>query len=114
MENYDLEEQTSETEMETPETEESAELADGMRPEFKEAMDSYEEFYIDYCEFMKKCNEDPSDVQLIFESAEMLTKVAEMDEKFSAWDEGEMNNTELQHYIEVQARTLQKLAEVAG
>ncbi len=32
----------------------SDELVDGMRPEFKAAMDSYEEFYDDYCELMKK------------------------------------------------------------
>ena len=30
-----------------------ADLVDGMRPEFKEAMDSYEEFYEEYCEVSK-------------------------------------------------------------
>ena len=39
----------------TPETESEAtvQVSNGIRPEFKEAMDAYEAFYKDYCDFMK-------------------------------------------------------------
>ena len=49
---------TSETVPETsstPETESetTVQVSNGIRPEFKEAMDAYEAFYKDYCDFMK-------------------------------------------------------------
>ncbi len=91
----------------------SQELVDGMRPEFKEAMDSYEAFYDEYCDFMKKYAENSTDLKLIAEYADMVSELAEMDKKFQAWDEGEMNDAELKYYLEVNTRVTQKLLEVA-
>lgn len=88
------------------------ELADGMRPEFKEAMDSYEAFYDEYCEFMQQYAENASDVSLLAKYTEFLTKAGEMEEKFEAW-EGDMNDAELKHYTEVQLRISQKLLETS-
>lgn len=105
------------TEAEDDETEkeptEEKDLVDGMRPEFKEAMDSYEAFYDEYCDFMKKYKENPADVRLIAEYADMLKKGAEMDEKFAAWEGDDLNNAEVKYYAEVSARITQKLLEVA-
>lgn len=39
---------------ESKDADENEELVDGMRPEFKEAMASYEAFYDEYCNIMKK------------------------------------------------------------
>ncbi len=93
--------------------EKEQDLVDGMRPEFKEAMDSYEEFYDKYCDFMKKYAEDPSDLTMLAEYADMMSKAADMSEKFDAWDEDEMNNAELKYYLEVNNRVAQKLLEVS-
>ncbi len=87
------------------------ELVDGMRPEFKEAMDSYEAFYDEYCAFLKKYMDDPSDLGLLAEYAEMMTKASEMDDKFEEWDEDEMNDAELKYYLEVQSRVMEQLTE---
>lgn len=108
----------SSSDSETPENTASAdekeqELVDGMRPEFKEAMDSYEAFYDKYCDFMKKYAENPSDLTMLAESADMMSKAADVSEKFDAWDEEEMNDTELKYYLEVNARVAQKLLEVS-
>lgn len=92
---------------------ESSGLVDGMRPEFKEAMDSYEAFYDEYCDFMKKYKANPSDITLITEYANMVSKLADMDAKFNAWDESEMNVAELKYYAEVSSRVAQKLLEVS-
>lgn len=89
------------------------ELVDGMRPEFKEAMDSYEAFYEEYCDFMKAYNENSSDVKLIAKYAKMLKKAQDVDEKFEEWEDGDLNDAELKYYIEVQGRVSQKLLEVA-
>lgn len=88
------------------------ELVDGMRPAFKEAMDSYEAFYEDYVALMKKYNENPSDMELMKKSFELMGKSVEVNEKFEAWDEDEMNDAELKYYLKVQARVLEKLANV--
>ena len=91
-----------------------SELIDGMRPEFKAAMDAYESFYNEYCDFLKKMNENPTDITLILQYGEMLIKVSEVDKTFDEWDSDELNNTELAYYIAVQTRVAQKLASVAN
>ena len=51
--------------------------ADGMRPEFKEAMDAYEAFYDEYCDFMVSYQKNPTDIKLIAQYGQLLTKMAE-------------------------------------
>lgn len=92
----------------------AAELVDGMRPEFKEAMDAYEAFYDEYCDFMVKYNDNPSDLTLILEYTQMLARLAEMDSSFEAWDESEMNDAELKYYLDVNNRVIQKLIDAGA
>ncbi len=89
------------------------ELVDGMRPEFKEAMDSYEAFYDEYCNIIKKYTENPSDMKLLADYTDMLTKAAEMAEKFDAWEDSDMNSTELKYYLDVNNRITKKLLDVS-
>lgn len=89
------------------------ELVDGMRPEFKEAMDSYEAFYDEYCDVMKKYAANPTDMEILTSYTDMLTKAAEMTEKFDAWENSDMNSAELKYYLDVNNRVTQKLLEVA-
>lgn len=91
----------------------NAELIDGMRPEFKQAMDSYEEFMNEYCEFMEKYAESGgTDVGLLADYASYVSKYANMVEDFEAWDDGEMNTAETAYYVDVQTRISKKLLEV--
>ena len=89
------------------------ELVDGMRPEFKEAMDSYEAFYDEYCNVMKKYNKNPTDIELLTSYTDMLTKSAEMSKKFEAWKDNEMNDAELKYYLDVNNRVAKKLLDVS-
>ena len=88
------------------------ELVDGVRPEFKEAMDSYEAFYDEYCDIIKKYTENPTDMELLTSYTDMLTRAAEMTEKFEAWEDNEMNDAELKYYLDVNNRVTKKLLEV--
>ena len=98
---------------ETTETKDNnTELVDGMRPEFKEAMDSYEEFYKEYCDVLKKYSNNPTDLSILTEYTKLMEQSVEMSEKFEAWDEGEMNDVELKYYLEVSGRVTQMLLEV--
>ena len=98
---------------ETKENKGNEELVDGMRPEFKEAMDSYEEFYDEYCDIIKKYSKNPSDMKLLSEYTNMLTKASKMEKKFDAWKNNDMNNEELKYYLEVNNRITKKILEVS-
>jgi len=92
----------------------SEENMEGIRPEFKEAMDAYEAFYNEYCEFMKEFNDNPSDLMLLVEYAEMVSKAEEMDEAFEAWDEDELSSEELKYYLDVTNRVLKMMLDAVG
>lgn len=89
------------------------ELVDDMRPEFKEVMDSYEAFYDEYCEIVKKYTQNPSDMELLADYTDMVSKAAEMSEKFEAWENSDLNDAELTYYLDVHNRVAKKLLEVS-
>lgn len=88
--------------------------AQEMRPEFVEAMESYEAFYDEYCAFMQKFEKNPEDLELLARYAEVMVRLTEVEEAFEAWDGEDLNDAELRCYMEVNARVVQKLAAVAG
>lgn len=95
-------------------TEDAGDVASGIRPEFKKAMDDYEAFYDEYCDFMKKYKENPSDLSLITEYADMAAKLIDMDEAFEEWDQDDLSQEELKYYLEVSARIAEKLVDAAA
>ena len=101
-------------ELEEEPGEDDPNLVDGMRPEFKEAMDAYEAFMIEYCEFMKKYKENPSDMSLLMQYVEMMNQYTEATQKLQEWSSGEMNNAEMQYYLDVTNRVSQMLMDAIG
>lgn len=75
--------------------------------------DSLEAFSDEYCEFMKKYNDDPTDLKLLADYGKLMTEMVNVNEAFEEWDDGEMNDAELNYYLEVNSRVFQKLASVA-
>ena len=88
-------------------------LVNGMRPEFKAAMDSYEDFFDEYCEFMKNFKANPSDFELLNAYADFMDEYADYMEKLDEWEGEDMNEAELKYYTEVTLRIEKKLLEVA-
>lgn len=90
-------------------------VSDGeLRSDFKEAMDSYEQFMNDYADFIKKYKANPSDVSLLADYADYMTQYADMVEKFDGWESEDLNDAELAYYIDVQARVSKLLLESAS
>jgi hypothetical protein len=87
-------------------------LVDGMRKDFKDAMDSYEAFIDEYVAFMKKYSDNPSDVGLLADYTKYMSKYADMVEKFDKWESEDLSDAELAYYIDVQARVSEKLLEI--
>jgi len=88
--------------------------ATGLRPEFKEAMDSYEAFYNEYCDLLKKYMNNPSDLSILTKYMSLMGKLSDMDEKFKAWESEDLNNEELKYYMDVNNRVMKKLLDVTG
>lgn len=112
-EETDTDNETTSNEDETSK-DDSSDLVDGMRSEFKEAMDTYEDFMNEYCDFMEKYAEsDGTDLGLLADYTKYMSKYAEMMEAFEDWDDEDMNAKETAYYIEVQTRVNKRLFEVA-
>ena len=101
-------------EAEAPET---PTLADALiRPEVKEALDSYEAYIDEYVAFMERYKAaDATDmVAMMGDYTDMLSRYSEFSEKIDALGESELTNAELAYYLEVTNRVSQKLLSVAG
>ena len=88
--------------------------ANGIRNDFKEAMDSYEAFIDEYVSFMKKYNATPNDLTLIANYATYVAKYTDMINKFDHWKSENLNDAETAYYLEVQTRVNLKLLEAAN
>ncbi|MDE7061904.1 MAG: hypothetical protein K2O73_01500, partial [Lachnospiraceae bacterium] len=91
---------------------EPEEYVGGMRVAFKEAMDSYEAFFDEYCEFMKKYSDATDPSGMLTDYLEYLEKYADAMEKLGKIGEEELNSAELKYYTEVMGRINQKLLDV--
>ncbi|MBR2138331.1 MAG: hypothetical protein IJ966_03420 [Bacilli bacterium] len=116
-EDTDEEETTTEKEDKTEnktdnKKEESSDMVDGMRKEFKEAMDSYEEFIDEYIAFMKKyADSNGTDAELLKDYTTYMSKYSQMVESFEKWEDDDLNSKEEAYYIKVQSRVSKKLLE---
>lgn len=77
----------------------------------KEAMDSYETFMNEYCDFMEKYSKNPTDPGLIADYMSYMSKYDDFTKKFDQWGSEDLNDAELEYYIEVQTRVYERLAE---
>lgn len=87
---------------------------DGIRPEFKAAMDGYEAFFDEYVEFMKSYMENPADVSLLMRYASILVEYEKAMTGMEQLENSDLNNAELAYYIEATARIETKLLKVLG
>ncbi len=88
-------------------------LGDIIRPDVKEAIDSYEAFIDEYCEFMKKYASSDNPLMLMSEYMDYLQELTEMGEKFDNMDESDWTAAETAYYTEVLLRCQKKLLDAA-
>ncbi len=106
--------ESSDTESEEesePASEANEDLVDGMRPEIKEAIDSYVDFFESYCEFMESY--DSSDWSMLAEYTEFLGQYYETMDKMSAMEDEDLNDAELAYYIDATAEIEKMLLDVS-
>lgn len=94
-------------------TESNDKTGSSMSADFKAAMDSYEAFFDEYIAFMKKYEEtDGSDLSLLADYAQYLSKYSEYMSDLEKWENEDLNTAEAAYYLQVQSRINQKLLEV--
>ena len=93
-------------------SESSADNSD-IRTSFKEAMDSYEAFFDEYCEFMKKYKESDDTTGMLNDLNDYMAKYNETMDKMSELKDDNLSAVELEYYNEVNLRITQKLAEAS-
>lgn len=102
----------SESKAESSKKEQSSKSSDSVTPEFKKAMDKYEEFFDEYAEFMEKYANSDNPASMMKEYTEYMTKYTETMQAFSECEDEEMTEADALYYLEVQTRINQKLASI--
>ncbi|MBQ9930405.1 MAG: hypothetical protein IJO72_06505 [Oscillospiraceae bacterium] len=85
---------------------------EGLDPDFKAALDSYEEFIDEYVAFMKKYNANPTDMNLLSSYASYMSKYSQFASDFAKWEDEELNAAEKAYYLQVQSRVSKKLLDI--
>jgi len=96
-----------------PETTDNTASADGIDPDFKAAMDSYEKFFDEYVIFMKAYKESDDAASMANEYTAMMMQYLETMTALDEIDEDALSDEEALYYAEVMLRINQKLLEVA-
>ena len=97
-----------------PQTEATSQPEAGIRPEFKEAIDSYVAFFQEYYDFMVAYAENPTDLELIGKLADMMEKSTTMSQEFEQLDQSEMSTEELAYYLDALNQIQQLLLDASS
>ena len=73
----------------------------GIRPEFKEALDSYEQFFNEYADLMEAYKNNPTDLQLLTKYADFMSKYSDYMQKLDELKTEDMSTEESAYFIDV-------------
>lgn len=85
----------------------------GIRPEFKEALDEYEAFYREYVDFIKSYDDAGSPISMLTDYLSMLKRLEEAESALNKIRGEEMSTEEAIYFSEVSQRVLKMLQEIA-
>lgn len=80
--------------------------------DFKKMMDSYEDFFDEYIEFMRKYENSDDVAGMLNDYADYMTKYADYMQKLNDVDTDNLSTADAAYYTKVQARIVKKLAEI--
>ena len=92
---------------------EQAAGTEGICPEFKQAMDSYEKFFDEYVTFMKAFKEAEDTTSMLGEYASMMHQYTQTMSDLNKIDQEALSDAEALYYADVILRINQKFLQVA-
>lgn len=108
---YDIEDETTEEVTSKAESSKKSESSKSesidsskVSPDFKKAMDKYEEFFDEYIDFMEKYANSDNPASMLKEYTEYMSKYAETIKAFDEYKDEEMSAADTAYYLEVQTR----------
>lgn len=91
----------------------SGKSANGVDPELKKFLDSYEAFVDEYVVFMKKYKNDPTNAMAtLTEYTSIMQKYNDFADKVNRYDSKSMSTADAKYYLEVTNRCTQKMLEI--
>ena len=90
-----------------------SDMVDGIHRDFKEAMDSYEEFFDEYVAFMKKYEKSDNPMSMFSDYTKFMSQYSETMQKLDEWKSKDLNTKEAAYLLDVTNRINKKLLEVA-
>lgn len=100
-------------EADSTETEDIKETVNGVDPDLKAFLDSYEAFMDEYVDFMKKYMNDPGNaIAMLSEYTDIMAKYEEFAKKVDAYDSDEMSTEDAKYYLDVLNRCNQKMLDI--
>lgn len=98
----------AETEEKQPETN------NGVDPDLKAFLDSYEKFVDEYVDFMKKYQSDPGNaIAMMDDYTRILKQYADFTDKINKYDTKTMSKADLEYYLDVTNRCSKKMLSAA-
>lgn len=108
------ESKTTTPELKQNEKNEKENGAEGVDPDLKAFLDSYEEFVDKYCDIMHKYTENPTDLSILADYASIMQEYADFASKLETYDSDSMSTADAAYYLEVTTRCSQKMLTVVG
>lgn len=92
---------------------EEKETINGVDPDLKAFLDSYEAFMDEYVDFMKKYMNDPGNaISMLTEYTEIMEKYTDFADKVDKYDSDKMSTEDAKYYLEVVNRCNQKMLDL--
>ena len=88
-------------------------LINGMRPDVKQAIDNYEKFYDEYCDFMEKYTSSDDIASMMFDYLKLVAQAEKFEKDMDAMEK-DFNNAELNYFLQASARIESRLLRFAG
>ena len=83
----------------------------GVNPEFKELMDTYEAFYVEYFDFMDRYANSGYDPSLTTEYYNFLSKYSDYLSKLGSYNQDNLSSADYAYYLQVWSRILNMISE---
>ena len=83
----------------------------GVSPDFKAFMDSYESFMNKYCDFMETYDE--SDAAALMQYMSLLAEYEKMTSKVDSYNEENLSAEDYKYYVDVMARVQKRLIDTS-
>ena len=108
-------EETKQVEEPEQETKEESNVSDNtIRPDVKEAIDAYEAFVDEYCEFMKKYSEsNGTDLSILKDYVTFMSKLEDYTNKMDEMED-DLTDAEYWYYVDVLNRCNEKMLRAAS